>query len=91
MDSPVVVAAVAVTRYTIPLYIQRAGGGMGGGGIDPMDLFAKMFGTSDPFAAEGMGGGGMPGMGGGRASWRGMPGGGRYARAWAVCPVVWVR
>lgn len=56
------------------------GGGMGGG-IDPMDLFAQMFGTKDPFAAEGGGGmpgmgGGMPGMGGGRASFGGMPMGG---------------
>lgn len=57
------------------------GGPRMAGGIDPMDLFAQMFGTSDPFAAEAGSGprasfGGMPGgMGGMPGGMGGMPGG----------------
>ena len=67
-------------------HFMSSGGGPHMGGIDPMDLFAQMFGTSDPFAAEGGGGGGggggfrsmgglggMPGMGG-MPGLGGMPG-----------------
>lgn len=51
-------------------------GGGPGGGINPADIFAQFFGTSDPFAAEASGS--MPGMGGmpgGMGSMGGMPGG----------------
>lgn len=53
------------------------GGGMGPGGIDPMDIFAQMFGTRSPFEAEGGMPRGMPGgMGGMPGGMGGMPMGG---------------
>lgn len=58
--------------------VPESGGGFSGSGVkftDASDLFSQFFGTSNPFAAFGMGGGGG-GDGDGFASFGGMGGGG---------------